>query len=132
MITLDTNVLARLLLADDVAQLAKVKTLLEKKQKFTAPTTVLLELVWVLQAHDCSTTEIEHALQLLLRLPNFYPANAPAIEQALTWYTQGLDFADALHLALSEESVQLMSFDKKFVKSAKACKTKLVVTHLPG
>ena len=119
MIALDTNILARLLLADDAAQLVRVKTLLGKKQNYTAPITVMLELVWVLEANDCAPPDIERGIKLLLGLANFKPANAQELKQALAWYADGLDFADALHLALSQDAKQLVTFDKKFVKLAK-------------
>ena len=48
MIALDTNLLARLMLHDDAAQFKKVKALFQTRQIFTAPVTVMLELVWVL------------------------------------------------------------------------------------
>lgn len=44
MIALDTNALARLLLADDPVQMQCVQALLAKKQSYTAPITVLLKL----------------------------------------------------------------------------------------
>lgn len=127
MIALDTNVLARLLLADDAAQLARVKALFGKKQTYTAPITVMLELAWVLEANDCTPPEIEHGINLMLGLANFQPANAQELKQALAWYADGLDFADALHLALSQDEKQLMTFDKKFVKMAKKRSSNAVV-----
>jgi len=45
MIVLDTNVLARLLLRDDARQYHRARSLLAKPQDFTAPVTVMLELV---------------------------------------------------------------------------------------
>ena len=127
MIALDTNILARLLLADDAAQLARVKTLLGKKQSYTAPITVMLELVWVLEANDCTPLEIERGINLLLGLANFQPGNPQELKQALAWYANGLDFADALHLALSHDAKQLVTFDKKFVKLAKKCGASLTM-----
>jgi predicted nucleic-acid-binding protein len=118
MMTLDTHLLARLLLRDDAAQHARVKALLQTEQVFTAPVTVLLELVWVLEANDCSPTEIERGMLLLLGLPNFKPAQADAVRAALRAYSQGVDFADALHLALSSGDEAFMSFDKAFVRKA--------------
>ncbi len=119
MIALDTNLLARLLLQDDPVQHARVKTLLARKQVFTAPVTVLLELVWVLEANDRTSGDIGRGLTLLLGLPNFKPAQADAIRQALTHYAQGIDFADALHLALCSDNDAFMTFDKAFVRKAK-------------
>ena len=130
MIALDTNILARLLLADDAAQLARVKSLLGKKQNYTAPITIMLELVWVLEANDCSPPEIQHGINLLLGLANFKPANAQELKQALAWYADGLDFADALHLALSQDAKQLVTFDKKFVKLAKKSGASLAVIEV--
>ena len=118
MIALDAKLLARLLLQDDAAQHARVKTLLQSSQVFTAPVTVFLELVWVLEANDCAPTEIERSLNLLLGLGNFKPPQAPAVQAALRSYAQGMDFADALHLALSASDDVLMTFDKAFVRKA--------------
>lgn len=45
MIALDTNVLARYLLNDDPKQANAAAALLRKQETFTAPITVILELV---------------------------------------------------------------------------------------
>ena len=116
---LDTNVLVRLLLADGAAQLAQVKMLLSQNQQFTSPITVMQELVWVLEAHDYSVAQIQHSLGLLLSLPNFKPAHLTELQLALEWYGKGMDFADALHLALRGASAQLLTFDKAFIKLSK-------------
>ena len=118
MIALDTNLLARLLLRDDKKQHARVVQLLASKQDFTAPVTAMLELVWVLEVNGCSTDDIVRGLNLLLGLPNFKPQQADALRQALLGYAQGLDFADALHLALSHGSQELATFDKAFARKA--------------
>jgi predicted nucleic-acid-binding protein len=116
---LDTNVLVRLLLADDAAQLAQVKQLLLQTQQFTSPVTVIQELVWVLEANDYTVAQVLHGMSLLLSLPNFKPAQLAEIRQALEWYEKGMDFADALHLALRGASPQLLTFDKAFIKLGK-------------
>lgn len=118
MIALDTNVLARLLLQDDPNQFERAKTLLATPQQFTAPVSVLLELVWVLESNDCTPAEIQRGVGLLLGLPNFKPPQASAVRLALNAYAQGMDFADALHLALSQGEEALITFDKAFVKKA--------------
>ncbi len=116
---LDTNVLVRLLLADDAAQLTQVKKLLSQTQQFTSPITVMLELVWVLEAHNYTAAQVQHSINLLLALPNYQPAHLAELRQALDWYGTGMDFADALHLALSGSTPQLLTFDKTFIKLAK-------------
>ena len=119
MISLDTNILARLLLGDDIAQLARAKALLSKAQLFTAPITVMLELVWVLEVNGVEPRALADGLERLFSLSNFKPAHVAEIRQALIGYREGLDFADALHLALSASATQMVSFDKAFIKRAK-------------
>ena len=115
---LDTNVLARLLLKDDVLQFKKARALLASNDYFTAPVTVMLELVWVLESNDCTPNEFVNSLHLLMSLPNFKPAHEHVIRNALTAYQNGLEFADALHLGLSQKDESLLTFDKSYVKQA--------------
>jgi predicted nucleic-acid-binding protein len=124
MIAVDTNMLARLLLQDDAAQHKKVKALFKTRETFTAPVTVLLELVWVLESRDCSPEQVAFGLNALMALPNFKPERADAVREALHCYAAGMGFADALHLALSTDEEQFMTFDKAFARQAKkmACK----------
>lgn len=119
MIALDTNLLARLLLRDDASQHARARQLLSQEGDCTAPITVMQELVWVLEVNDCSREDIVRGLDLLLGLPNFKPQEPLALRQALAWYAQGLDFADALHLALSHGCEALVTFDKAFARQSR-------------
>lgn len=119
MIAIDTNLLARLLLKDDAAQHERVKALFKARQTFTAPVTVLLELVWVLESRDCSAEQVALGLTALLDLPNFKPERADALREALRSYAAGMGFADALHLALSAGEQKFMTFDNAFARRAK-------------
>jgi predicted nucleic-acid-binding protein len=78
----------------------------------------MLELVWGLESNDCTPSEICHGLGLLMNLHNFKPAYEHVIRKALTAYANGLEFADALHLGLSQKEEVLLTFDKSFVKQA--------------
>lgn len=118
MMALDTKLLARLLLRDDVRQHNRARQLLAQNHDYTASVTVMLELVWVLEVNRCGTDEIVRGLRLLLGLPNFKPQQVDALHQALEWYVQGVDFADALHLALSGASDEFATFDKAFARKA--------------
>lgn len=118
MIALDTNLLARLLLQDDTEQYARAKALLKTEQVFGAPVTVFLELVWVLEVNGIGRAEIRRGIHLLLGLANFTPPEANAVRHALDAYAQGMDFADALHLALSRDDQAMVTFDKAFVRKA--------------
>jgi hypothetical protein len=41
------------------------------------------------------------------------------VKQALDWHTQGVDFADGLHLTSSASARQFATFDRALVKAAK-------------
>lgn len=119
MIALDTNILARFLLNDDPGQTKAAVVLLSQKRHYTAPPTVVLELVWVLSVNGCRREEIAKGLRLLFGLPNFRPQEFEALCYALHWYEQGMDFGDALHLALSAKEDGFVTFDKTLGKIAK-------------
>lgn len=119
MIAIDTNLLLRLVLDDDPVQQARVNTLFKTGKLITAPATVMLELVWVLQSRGFSAANIVHGLTALLDVPNFKPEHELAIREALHSYQSGMDFADALHLALSASHEKFMTFDKAFARQAK-------------
>lgn len=101
MIALDTNILARYLLNDSPTQADIAEKLLHGSEACTAPITVFLELVWVLESCDCERTDIAKSIRLLCGLENFKPQNLDALAYAVHWYEGGMDFGDALHLAMS-------------------------------
>jgi len=51
-------------------------------------------------------------------LPNLQITNASLMSQVLQWHENGLDFADALHLAYSQTCSVMYTFDDQFVKKA--------------
>lgn len=55
----------------------------------------------------------------LFGLPNVYLTNPVLIAQVIEWHKNGLDFADAFHLANSQNCSQFYTFDEKFIKRAK-------------
>ncbi len=113
----DTNLLVRLLLGDDAKQLGIVKKLVQREQLFV-PNTVLLELGWVLESLLPDKKHVSPALALLLPMQGLQLENPPAARLALAWYEQGMDLADALHLALSQLHSGFLTFDEKMVKKA--------------
>ena len=54
----------------------------------------------------------------LLGLEEIKPREPSALTDALQWYEAGLDFPDALRLALSRADEALMTFDDRFVRRA--------------
>jgi predicted nucleic-acid-binding protein len=119
MIAFDTNLLVRILTDDDPIQARRAAKVLQSDDIFI-PKTVILETQWVLHyAYEIDKADIIAGFQKLLGLSNIYPENPETVAQALSWYGQGLDFADALHLASSRGSDKFATFDITFAKKAR-------------
>ena len=118
MISVDTNILARLLLKDDAKQYRETKSLLESDEEVYVPITVLLELAWVLKVRDSTRQEILAALRGIVDLPQVRPQHPDAVRRAFGWIEGGMDTADALHIALSERVTRFVSFDEGLAKRA--------------
>ncbi|MDD2810216.1 type II toxin-antitoxin system VapC family toxin [Rhodoferax sp.] len=84
------------------------------------PLTVILELEWVLRAfYGFTPADFARVVQHLLGLPQAKVAQGALVLDALQSHTQGLDFADALHLHASSHCTEFISFDdKKFARRA--------------
>lgn len=121
MIAIDTNVVVRLLVADDPQQHAASTRLLQTQEVFV-PDTVVLETEWVLRfAYRFEPAQVVRGLRGLFGLPNVHLAQPAPVAQALRWHeTDGLDFADALHLAQCQHLSSLKTFDRKFIQRAAA------------
>ena len=118
MIAIDTNFLVRILTNDDPIQARRAAKILQSDDVFI-PKSVILETQWVLHyAYTINREDIISGFQKLLGLPNIYPENSETVTQAISWYEQGLDFADALHLASSMGSDKFATFDIAFAKKA--------------
>lgn len=119
MIAIDTNVLVRLVVADDPAQARRARKLLEKNDVVVAAT-VLLEAEWVLRsAYGFEPAQIARAFRRFLGLPRVSPDSPAAVAQALDAYDAGLDFADALHLAATPDAEAFFTFDKRLARAAR-------------
>jgi len=119
-IALDTNVLARYLLADEPNQAKAARALIEDaKAKFWIPVTVVLELAWVLRVKKVPGDEIAARLRDLFTLHGVRVQMPEAVHQALRWTAQGMDLADALHLALSAKADRFATFDDALVRQAR-------------
>ncbi|MCB1193346.1 MAG: type II toxin-antitoxin system VapC family toxin [Leptospiraceae bacterium] len=119
MVSVDTNILVRFLTKDDDAQFQKAYTLFQTEKIFITDT-VLLETEWVLRyVYKCSKQEILQGIQKILGLSNVFAQNHEKIVQVIELYKKGLDFADAFHLANSQQFSILFTFDEKFIKRSK-------------
>lgn len=119
MTAVDTNVLIRLLTGDDPAQCAKAKKRIKHSPVFI-PETVLQECEWVLRCtYRFSRIQIFDGLSAVLGLDNVTVARPVVVHDALSWFRDGVDFADALHLAGCSHYEKLVTFDRAFIRSAK-------------
>jgi len=127
MIAIDTNIVVRLITHDDEQQYDEAIRLIETHQVLIVDT-VILETVWVLAyAYQYDRHNIYHALNCLFGLANIHLTQATMMADVMACYEQGMDFADALHLALSRSTHQFYTFDKKFIKRAASMNVSTVV-----
>ena len=120
MIAVATNILVRYAVKDDLAQAKLATTFLANNRCFVLKT-VLIELAWVLfspAGYNLPRENVHERLLHILGLPDIETEDAAHVVQALTWYAEGMDFADALHLAGSVELAGLATFDRKFAATA--------------
>lgn len=127
MIGIDTNLLVRFLTNDDKKQAQLVASLIEKQAIFI-PKSVLLETEWVLRySYRINVAVILDAFEKLISLPQVTMEDPICISQALRWYREKIDFADALHLASSHATKKFATFDKSFFKKAKKLHIDLII-----
>lgn len=121
MIALDTNVLVRYLVVDDVQQAAAARTLLQglspQNQGFICRE-VAIELVWVLdRAYHLTRAQISEALIDLVASDGLVFESSEDVARAALRYAQGgPDFADLLILFAAERTgaTPVHTFDRTF------------------
>ncbi|MCA9969332.1 MAG: type II toxin-antitoxin system VapC family toxin [Anaerolineales bacterium] len=129
MIAIDTNVLVRVITADDPVQ-TPVAANLFRQHTIYLTVTVMLETAWVLQhGYRLSRERIVTVFRILFGLSNIRLEAAAPMHHAILWYAQGLDFADALHVALSSAATEVVTFDQQFARQS-ADLTSVPVRHL--
>jgi predicted nucleic-acid-binding protein len=123
MIGLDTNVLVRYFVRDDVAQHRRAARLIERECRSDAPGRIglitLCELVWVLSAgYGYARNDIARLLQGILTASDLEVEQAPLAWDAWRLYQAGkVDFADYL-IGLGHRkagATATYSFDRKAV-----------------
>ena len=126
MISIDTNILVRLLTNDDKKQTQFVVKLIENNAIYITKS-VLLETEWVLRyTYELGSDDIRKAFEGLLGLPNVTVEDPACIIKVMQWFNLNFDFADAMHLASSQEADEFATLDKSFIKNAKKINIKLI------
>ncbi len=126
MTAIDTNIVVRFVTRDDPDQFAQARALLASTVCYM-PDTVVLETGWVLESiYGFSRDEVVRGLRAFLGLENVQVQDAERLQKVLGWYVEGMDFADALHLAHSDHLERLKTFDQHFIKRAAGKRSCLV------
>jgi len=126
MIALDTNILARFYVYDPAdPEAAKqrpiARRIMTESTSLFVPITVVLELEWVLRAfYGFDASQVIRVFERLLGLGHVNTEEAERVAAALPLAAQGMDFADALHLAGSAHCEALYTFDdRRFARRAR-------------
>jgi predicted nucleic-acid-binding protein len=118
-LAVDTNVVVRLLVADHAAQTARAAALFRSGRVFIGKS-VLLETEWVLRySYKLGAAAILRGLRSVIGLESVIVEDPTTIADALRMLEQGLDFADALHLASSAQAERFATFDAKLITRAR-------------
>ena len=119
MIAVDTNVLVRIMVEDDVDQVRRARAFLEAQDRVFISRTVLLEIGWVLGTYHLTREAIVSSIRDVLAVSNVEVEDPPAVTAALEWYQQGMDFVDAMHLAALGGDTQFATFDASLRSTAR-------------
>lgn len=118
-ITVDTNVLFRVFFKDGSPQWKSVAELFEANRVVIIPT-VLLETEWVMRSiARFPRARISELFHSMLTSSDFIVTDRERIENALRAFDAGMDFADALHLCLSDEATTFVTFDRDLKRRAR-------------
>ena len=119
MIAVDTNILVRVVIRDDLRQAERAEQLLGGED-FFVPASVWLELEWALRSiYRLPAPAIRSALRILLGMDRMHCDVADEVAAALDRHALGYDFADAFHIALSGKCKRFATFDKALIKAAR-------------
>lgn len=124
MLTVGTNVVVRCLTRDDARQAPIARDFINRHDVLVL-STVLIECEWVMRSvHRLSPLLITTLLRQFAGLPTVRIERPESFALALDWFGQGMDFADAMHLAVAGETEcdALATFDRKLAAAARKAK----------
>jgi predicted nucleic-acid-binding protein len=120
--SLDTNVLARFFIDDDddpQAARQRPAAVAALGERCFVSVTVLLEFEWVMRGfYRLPAPDVSRVLRALAGIAHVTLEDRDAALAALDAFDQGLDFADALHLARSARAAGFATFDRRLATRA--------------
>jgi len=132
-ITADTNLLVRVVTADDSEQCQLALDLLQQAELVVLSATVLCELCWVLKGvYQLTDTELAKTIRDLVSVRNTAVDNLAAVEGGLDVLNLGGDFADGVVAVIGQQvgSQQFVTFDAQAARlvSAAGIPTRLLTS----
>lgn len=116
---IDTNVMVRYVTNDDPVQSPTARRFVDTHQ-VRVTWTVMLEAEWVLRsAYKLPRERILRVMRQFAGLPTVSIDDAERFAMALEWFAQGMDFADAMHMAGCDDDETLATFDRRLVTAAR-------------
>lgn len=120
MLAIDTNLIIRYLTGDHPKQSARARKLIDAGDIYVS-ITVMLEAEWVLRSvYEYQPGDVCRALRAFAGLPGMTIEDEALVAAALDRVECGMDFADALHLGKAGHCKAMVTFDRKFIKAARA------------
>ena len=121
---LDTNVLARFFIDDDDdPQAARQRPLAVQAlaERCFVSVRVLLDLEWVMRGfYELPRPDISRVFRALAGIEHLTLEDRDAVLMAVDAFDQGLDFADALHVARSRRASGFATFNRRLARRAQA------------
>lgn len=115
---IDTNVIVRFVAGDDEDQSPRARAALQSGDLFLS-LSVILETEWVLRsAFGYGRGTIADTLEMIAGLNGLTIDQPEVLAQAIDWHREGMDFADALHLASADGCEAMLSFDSGLNRAA--------------
>lgn len=115
-ITIDTNILLRIFVADDEVQYQKSIELLESIDEFFVPITVFIEVVWVLtQTYKLPKSDVFEVLLDFIENSEKLVCDTKMVYAGLKMLENNGDFADMINTYIGNERgySHFVTFDKK-------------------
>jgi predicted nucleic-acid-binding protein len=115
--SIDTNILARLIIRDDPQQVELAESI--RHEPLFVASTVLLELGWLLMSrYKMTRADVVLNLTDLLMVPNIKVSDPEMVDWAVARFAAGGDFADMIHIVASRPADCFLTFDTDVAKYA--------------